>query len=88
MDYLYELGNGFDHLPIQIALDLQVYTSTKMVLERVATVNCQNIQAFKWTPLHKEALWTNIWKTTEDDFNKAIHSEDLQAAHTLWCSCL
>ena len=47
VDYLYELGKGFDHLPSQITLDLQVYTSTKMVLERVATVNCQNIQALK-----------------------------------------
>ena len=29
VEYLYELGNGCDHLPIQVTLDLQVYTSTK-----------------------------------------------------------
>ena len=73
VDYLYELGNGFDHLPIQITLDLQVYTSTKRILERVVPINCQNIQALKWTPLQKEALWNGIWKTTADDFVKAIH---------------
>ena len=54
-----------------------------MVLERVVTINCQNIQALKWTPLQKEALWNGIWKTTADDFDKAIHDEDLQAAHAL-----
>ena len=53
VEYLYELGIGFDHLPIQITLELQVYSSTKKVLERVAPVNCQNIQALKWTPLQK-----------------------------------
>ena len=49
VEFLFELGTDYDHLPISVALDIDAFSEMKKILPKHRHFNYQNIKAHKWT---------------------------------------
>ena len=83
IEFLFELGSDYDHLPIAVTLDIDVFNEERKTLPKPAKVNYENIKMHKWTEAQRQDVWREKWTGREEQFKKLLENLDLQAAHEL-----
>ena len=88
IEYLYELGTDYDHLPIGINLDIEAFHQAKRVLPKHYPINYSNIKAHEWNGEQRSNTWALVWAPRKHRFEEQIKNDDVQGAHDTWCEAL
>ena len=90
LEYCYSLARGLDHVPLRVTSNEQKFNDEVVVAlqpAKLPEIEYQPLTAKQKNELQAERAdqYEAVWSTVSADFDNAINSEVINAAHRLWC---
>ena len=90
IEYDYASGRTFDHVPINMYINMKRFEDTISVAIQPAPIQVASLSGLKQVERNRclrrrEEKYDEVWKKHSQPFREAIEERDIEKAHAIWC---
>ena len=87
-EYLFDETQGFDHLPMKLALNIKAFTQSMTILTKSAPINLSAYDPKVHDEETRRVIWNTLWEDKRESYREATFLQKVDLAHNIWCAAL